>query len=50
MLFLYNLPVWLMAVCIVGTVVVLAYPGYFLIRLPGGGRSPTSRRTCRWPS
>ena len=32
MLFLYNLPGWLMAVCIVGTVVGLAYPGYFLIR------------------
>ena len=31
-LFLYSLPGWLMAVCIVSTVVVLAYPGYFLLR------------------
>ena len=32
MLFLYELPDWLMAVCIVGPVVGLAYPTYFLLR------------------
>jgi hypothetical protein len=31
MLFLYHIPNWLMAVCIVGAVVALAYPGYVLI-------------------
>jgi hypothetical protein len=31
MLFLYHLPNWLMAVCIVGTVVTLDCPGYVLI-------------------
>ena len=31
MLFLYHLPNWLMAVCIVGAVVALAYPGYVLL-------------------
>jgi hypothetical protein len=50
MLFLYNLPGWLMAVCIVGTVVGLAYPGYFLIRQVWRRSFTTSRRTCRWPS
>jgi hypothetical protein len=31
MLFLYHLPNWLMAVCIVGAVVALVFPGYVLI-------------------
>jgi hypothetical protein len=32
MLFLYELPDWLMALCVVGAVVGLAYPTYFLLR------------------
>lgn len=36
MLFLYDLPDWLMAVTIVGAIVVLSYAGYF-----------TFQRLCR---
>jgi hypothetical protein len=35
MLFLYNLPDWLMAAVIIGTIVGLAYAGYFLVHRLG---------------
>ena len=35
MLFLYDLPDWLMAVVIVGTIVGLSYAGYFLVHRIG---------------